>query len=396
MSAIPPPATPTRRRIWPRLVLALAAMGLTLLAAEIAYRLKLKAGVGNLPLGMSQSFVAANETAREPHEQWGYTPLPDRQLARLRVAQGQPVLYCPRQTNELGNFEPPKPNWRQADMRILVFGDSCTATAGEGPDGVCWPTLWETALAERLDRDVCVLNFGRDGYGVLQMLDLAQARCDEFAPDMIVFALIADDLTRQRLSPHAPQRDVPLEFVDADVTPEWCQAMLAAGGDADDPLLAKLVGRFDAACRHASPIDYFTPAHSFLYNRLAKRDPFAHLPHKRLNQRIDLHDFSDDPQCVAAIQGLLARQIPLAFVQLTTYEDIRGGSYQMSGQQQQLLRSLERLTGQPVLPLKTAFATKTPPEKLFLLPHDPHPSQAGLRLYSQAVDDALRDVIPKN
>ncbi|MBO6784884.1 MAG: SGNH/GDSL hydrolase family protein, partial [Alphaproteobacteria bacterium] len=77
--------------------------------------------------------------------------------------------------NERGNMGLIEGDYETADLKVLVFGDSFTAQVDTGvdPRGVTWPDYFQRSLAERTGRSVHVVNFGRDGYGILQMADLA-------------------------------------------------------------------------------------------------------------------------------------------------------------------------------------------------------------------------------
>ncbi|OAD22436.1 Lipase, GDSL domain protein [Candidatus Thiomargarita nelsonii] len=85
--------------------------------------------------------------------------------------------------------------YNNADLKILAFGDSFTHW---NQKGYTWPDLLQENLAKILDVNVSVLNYGRGGYGVLQMFDLAEAKIKEHQPDLVIFAFINDDLTRGR------------------------------------------------------------------------------------------------------------------------------------------------------------------------------------------------------
>jgi len=74
-----------------------------------------------------------------------------------------------------------------------VFGDSWAAFQQENRN---WPLFLQDVLEARLGKKVHVVNFGRDGYGILQMFDLAATKIVEWKPDLVLFTFITDDLSR--------------------------------------------------------------------------------------------------------------------------------------------------------------------------------------------------------
>jgi len=357
----------------------------TLVGAEIAYRGKLFLHVGHVPLGMSTSYIIFNKSYASPDEAAGKTRRPNGHIVILRVSDGKPVLFYERFTNELGNYEPPKPHYKDADLKVLVFGDSYTAMFG---DGTVWPTLLEQRLQKRLNKNVCVLNFGHHGAGVLEMFDAARVKVPEFQPDLVLICFISDDLNRARPSGKPTKREVRLGFSDEAVTKDWCQTVLRSGGT-DDPILQKYNRQFEESKAKASRINYFTPVASFLYNRLVWDDPFRHQPGKSSSHRVEVSDFSSDPSFLSALATLNETNVPFHLIHLPDHREITAGSYRLTIQQKALLKSLKKTTDHDVIGLLDEAKSIEHPDDLFLVPHDPHPSGEGLKFYARAVEETL-------
>lgn len=388
---------------WKRWLLAVASTVLALAAVEAAYRVKLMATVGAAPLGMSETYRAANAAAFEFDRELGYRYRPGAKVITARITAGRPVLLFEQSINSAGDVGQAAP--ADAEVRLMVCGDSFTAMAH---DGQTWPELaaaeWEAVLRKR----VGAANLARDGYGVLQMFDLAAARVEELRPDVVLICFIADDLTRARvwrgvseengqqsswLSTQPTARPSPAmrvegELIDSRITREWFEN---ARQDPDDPLLAELNGRFDELrSKRAASIDYFDLSRSFLYHRLLWADPFFGMHNTTLNPRIRRFSYAEDERLQKAISRLQRHGAKVLLVQLPQYEDFVTGRSQMSRQQNSLRTSLEQMLGSETHELLARVKHEPRPERLFLLPHDRHPSLAGLLLYARAVVELLQ------
>ncbi len=398
-----------RRRLWPRLLLALGGLLVAALLLEGGYRVKLYLAVGYTPLGMSQSFVAYDRVSVKFDRELGFSYLPYTRTTGIRMTEGLPVLKYERQYDALGN-PVGKRRDRQTDAEptILVFGDSFTAMAD---GGVLWTELLEEKLTGHGARNCSVMNFARDGYGILQMTDLAAAKVAELEPALVIIAFITDDLNRDRfwvlvtdeagqprvLTSSVPAEDadpttcVDMGIYDSGITPDWCDAVIATGGAGDE--LASSLNR-----RHAKllkenrlPINYLSITTSFLYNRLAHNDPFFAFQQKRPNPRFAFSDFGNDAKFVENVAAIADRKIPLLLIHLPQYEELSGGRYITTQQQRELLQSLQRHTGRDVVELLQQRPGDSPVESLFRLPHDRHPSQAGMEFYAEAIFRVLLD-----
>ena len=92
------------------------------------------------------------------------------------------------------NIGPIEGTYEDAEFRVLVLGDSWSAFTNRTSPGL----IFLKDLEELLGVNVEVVNFSRDGYGILQMFDLAADVIDVWEPDLTVFAFITNDLARVR------------------------------------------------------------------------------------------------------------------------------------------------------------------------------------------------------
>jgi len=117
-------------------------------------------------------------------------------IAQTNIADGR-VTSCQRVDviNKYGNIGKIVGDYHEAELKVLVFGDSWSAFHH---DGRTWPLFPQEVLEARLNKKVYVVDFGRGAYGILQMFDLAAAKIAEWKPDVAVFAFITDDLDRAR------------------------------------------------------------------------------------------------------------------------------------------------------------------------------------------------------
>src|SRR3990172_825440 len=229
------------------LVLLGAVVGIAL--SEAAYRVLLYTVVASdrFVRKAPQGFAVNDRPQWIYNERFGYVYPMGYKIHVASVSNGR-VTECSfwEGFNEQGNVGRIVGDYKAASLKILVFGDSFTATVH---DGVGWPLLLQERLAKRLGRRVHVVNFGRDGYGILQMFDLAAAKIPEWKPDLAIVAFITNDLQRVRVwrtitkvqgrwrhlvSPDPTPNPDPLKSYDTalyhpEATAEWCRSMKGTG-----------------------------------------------------------------------------------------------------------------------------------------------------------------------
>lgn len=319
--------------------------------------------------------------------------------------------------NARGNMGLIEGDYDSADLKVLVFGDSFTAQIDTSPDprGVAWPDFLQRELADRLGRNVHVVNFGRDGYGILQMVDLAVDMIPQWKPDLVVFAYITDDLTRARswrtyttahgseriLTTTVPEADPPLDkssdtaIVNAKATKSWCEEAVRTQRT-DDPVLAEM----EASVRRAQAnnegrLSVWNMSHSFLLDRVIHSNAFHRLTTRARpsqNPRHNLAAFEADEKYARELAAIRSLEIPLVLVHLATADELAlDREYVFRSEQEESLNaSLQRSFGVPARETQGAAAA---PEGGFAAikrsPEDAHPSVAGMKFYADAVASAI-------
>ena len=130
-------------------------------------------------------------------EKYGEQPKPNNACWMTIVAGGRP-LDCIKifESNADGlDGKTTIAEYKKATNKIMVFGDSFSHW---DLGGNTWPDLLQQNLNAGRSRTTAVLNYARGAYGVLQMLDLAADKINELHPDLVVIAVIGDDLSRAR------------------------------------------------------------------------------------------------------------------------------------------------------------------------------------------------------
>ena len=127
---------------------------------------------------------------------YGYGYVPALKIDDVQLAGGI-VTGCGQfgVANEQGNLGPPVPDFNQADFKIVVFGDSFAGAYATGPAST---KMLGEKLEGTLGRTVRVLNMARDGYGMPQIIALANGKLKELRPSLIVFAFNGPSLERAR------------------------------------------------------------------------------------------------------------------------------------------------------------------------------------------------------
>jgi hypothetical protein len=328
------------------------------------------------------------------------------------VADGRPVILIDMKANSRGNMGREPAGYDGAALRILVFGDSFTSM---GHEGVTWTDLLQDRLEARLGVPVSVVNFGRDGYGLLQMFDLAAIQVERLKPDYVLFAFITDDLGRSRSwwwgdeesgrlfrfeSPplrtdlaYAEEHGRDAALIDARATKEWFTT-LQARPDPADPVLTALQERREALDKARRPVkpEVSDWTSSMLYNRIVHGHPYgaAGTGPSRPPFRTDLMDLGEDHRFVAQVAKLNALGVPYDLVHFPIHPELVQGQYRFLPQEATLHESLSRITGKMPVSLLSASLPASlgtdDPAGLFMLP-DNHPSAAGMAFYAEAVSE---------
>ncbi|MBT4701057.1 MAG: SGNH/GDSL hydrolase family protein [Rhodospirillaceae bacterium] len=327
--------------------------------------------------------------------------------------------------NDRGNMGLIRGDYESADLKILVFGDSFTAQidTGADPRGVSWPDFLQEYLADATGRSTHVVNFGRDGTGLLHMVDLARYMAPKWKPDLVIFSFITDDFTRDRFfrtptvidgrervlttqvnTPNPSLSDgTDTAIVHSGATKEWCAREQALDGPSNDPVLLEMEKTVrEAKARITGKPSPMTLDRSFLFDRLVHGTPF-HTTYKRLlptqNPRHKLDSFLHDARFAKNLDSLKALGIPMALIHLSTFDELNKGKPMIGTKQDQsLVRSLKAAFGKAVL--YSADYGEVAPNRLAEIkrsPNDTHPSVFGMKYYARSIGRALieNDLLPK-
>lgn len=425
---MPNDSTPLDAPLARRLVLAAAAVALImvgtlvgLVVAEAAYRVYLYDRIPERFAALSGDgganvwFFHTSPWRFNPS--FGYEYVPG--LATGGSASKGRVDTCwTFPINEQGNIGVIEGSYDDADLKILVFGDSFTS---QPHDDLTWPNILQRSLNEEGDENAHVVNFGRDGYGILQMFDLAAAKVPEMKPDVVVFAFISDDITRGRFwrtyttidgrerilttteANPRPRLDVSADtaIVHADADVAWCEDAVASRRTGD-PILREMEATADwAQNRTEQLIDMFATDRSLLVERFVHGSPF-HSALQRLrpaqNPRHSLNDFTQGPGFTRSVEILKSAGVQIAIVHHATLDEIRRGEEYFIGERTRgLLRSLETALGLEIgetLPHVDKPASEL--DDIIIGPGNQRPSRIGLDFYARITVEQLRDLLGTN
>ena len=390
-----------RRVLLPALLLV-SSTALGFLSVEIAYRYHLYSRMKNAP-----TYYAANDSIYEYSRDFGFTHLPGKSIVEVKVERGYPVLWNERFTDASGNMTRVKRDSVRRDCRVLVLGDSYTAYQREGST---WPDFLQDRLDGRYPGKFEIVNCGRISYGVLQMFDLAGAKIRELQPDLVIVAFITDDLRRcrfwmtaergngdlrvtKRMAPREEENPAP--FVDSflvhpALTGGWCTAMLKSRNP-EDPLLKELHERYRRVIMESRYRNlFFTPSASLVLNRILHGDAFHGLMRHFREPALEPEAYRRDARFLSRVSELNASRVPYVLVHVPTYRDLKAGKYILKKEEEALLQSLRELTGRNIVSLLEYAADPGDDlERLYLLPHDGHPSRKGHEYYADAVYSLL-------
>jgi hypothetical protein len=325
----------------------------------------------------------------------------------------QSCWYWP--ANKRGNMGLIRGDYGTADLKVLVFGDSFTAQVDTGfdPKGVTWPDFLQDYLIEATSKSVHVVNFGRDGTGLLHMVDLARDMVPKWKPDLVIFSFITDDFTRDRffrtpividgrervITNNDPERPADngsdTAVVHSKASKEWCEREQAKSGASDDPVLLAMEQTVRDARAHASGKPTVTSRdRSFLFDRVYYDTPFYTTYAKAKptrNPRHPMANYQQDERFMDGVAAVRKFGVPVALTHLVHYEELKAG-HKMGGtnQDRSLALSLEKAFGVPIL--YTADYGSIAKENLAKIkrsPVDAHPTVFGMRYYANAVFKAL-------
>ena len=382
-------------------LVTLASITIALILAEAGYRIYLSSDSRLTYNAISNPIVAFDSLA-------GFTYVPGSQASALCIRNGIPRFHFDLRVGPHGDLGGGSGNWDSADVRILGFGDSFTADPFSYNS---WTTYLAGELSTPEGKTAAVMNFGRDATGVLQMTRMAAQKVPLYRPDIAVVAFIMDDLSRARFwrtmrtvdgntrlltMPVAdPAVDITVAedvaLIDLRIERGWGERIVAHNSP-DDPLLKDLHRRYRELASENYRYGLWSLPTSFLYHRIVHSDPYfaarkpSHFP------QFNARDLREDGGFSRDMRMLDSAGVRIVWIRIPTVTDLHAGRYTGSDQQEQLLGSLRACMGTSqvmvdLLPHMNLGGT--PPDSLFLLPYDAHPSERGARAYAKAIASAI-------
>jgi len=323
------------------------------------------------------------------------------QINNNKATYCEPAYYI----NAFGTFEKDASDFKKAQSeskktgpRVLVFGASFTTIPYEGET---WISLFSKKFKEHIDPHVQVLNFGRDGYGITQALELAADIFPKWKPDVILIAFTSADLrnnkfwrknfeadgrgyTYMTIDPDDDETSTGSKatlFFDHHITKEWCEKVMKNGGE--DPLIAPMAEFYEKVRRaelNKTAPDFFAPQ-SYLYNRIIYGQAVTHHPKSPLK-------LLSDPVLKAAIQKLTDSKIPYYFVDMPLISEMEKNiRWELPVNNKKFIKDLLSITGpKQILFLGDYMAlSKGQLARFPVSPEDGHPSKEGIAYIADAM-----------
>ena len=344
--------------------------------------------------------------------------------------------------NKFGNAYRLRSDYDSAAVKILLLGSSYTMV----PTDITVPTkeretvtdMLEARLSVSLGKPVSVLNFSRDSTGLLTHFDIARAKIPELKPHLLLFVFNTVALGYQRHwrvvhpDPHDAgtwrmafsldptegldnHRRVVLQpaVISNEVTQEWCDRMITAMKARDHETLRndRVIRKLGAAHRRLRQdldapliaVDFYTPRVSFVYKQLAHGNPYYDLriyEDKTIWAPLTIDDFSSDGRFVNAVEFVKRAGAPFLMIHIPALDEMvagRNGTFNFGGfgvpaeRERSLAKSLERLSGRPIIHLYEYYdqEAKRDPLSLVYSPQNSHPNPKGVAAMAEAMERLL-------
>jgi hypothetical protein len=341
---------------------------------------------------------------------WRYVPALKVDVTNLKEGR---VVGCGDMAvvNEQGNSGPSVPDFEEADIKIAVLGDSFSSAEVAGP---AWTKMLGERLEHELGKTVRVLNLARDGYGIPQMIALANGKLKDVRPALIIFAFHGTALDRGRAwralvgegddvrlytstenSPTPnPANAADGSIIMPSVTRSWCEAHRRKPPDEQrsDPMLQKIMRKHhDIALQNGGLyLDPFDLRTSFVYGAVRYRSPFRALWTKlrpSTNPLLPYEDYRDDPKLLADMAAIKASGIPYMLVHFALGRSIsEGREFDLDYRSRRLLGSLRDIAGVEIQRTSDFVSlSREDALKMCRAPFDCHPSEFGMEVYADAV-----------
>ncbi|MEO8167750.1 MAG: SGNH/GDSL hydrolase family protein [bacterium] len=382
------------------ILLSVFAVMLTCIGAEIAYRMYLRFA-GDL------TYHASNRALHEYDSATGYRFVPGLRATTVSFYHGKPTLHDTISVGPYGNLGNGVKSWTDDDFKILAFGDSFTAYPFAYNS---WTEYIGAPLLSVTNKNVEVMNLGRDGFGLLQIVRLANITLQNTKADLTVIAFIPADLGRARIwrtrveadgverelmsteqsaSPDVKHASDVL-LIDPTVTPQWIQYVFDSSSSSNS-----FVEPLHKQFRHLlsdNLNEQFSVFTLLLYNRIRFGDPYFPVRKVPRNPSVGFQRFEEDKVFMEDVKNLLSSNTPVVFIMLPGYEDMKAGKILFSEQEQRLYENLTSILPVKIYNLlERAEFPRNSIDSFFLMPEDGHPSKRGAEWFTKEIVKAIQD-----
>jgi hypothetical protein len=308
------------------------------------------------------------------------------------------------QTNRDGVPGQAEGDYRSAQIKIAVFGDSFTVFT---QNGIAWPNVLQRELTARTGKSVYVMNSGRDGQGLVQIVDVAAARAPALKPHIIILAYATGNMVSSRiwrqvttidgepriLTTTEPGPPNVLRSMDAflfapEASPEWC-----AAGRTDNATGRRIIERY---LKEREPVESFsamTLTHTFLLNRYLYNDPFKSAAResaaRHFKNAMSPSEVLADARLSRSLEILKGTGAQIMLLHTPYLPEIKSRSYPVTDVERAFLKAFLKKTG---LKSETMLDTLPPvanPATLASSAENLHPSPLGMEFYAKATADLL-------
>jgi peptidoglycan/LPS O-acetylase OafA/YrhL len=293
-------------------------------------------------------------------------------------------------------------DYRSAQIKIAVFGDSFTVFA---KDGIAWPNVLQRELSARTGKSVYAMNSGRDGQGLVQIMDVAAASAPALKPDIIILAYATGNMTTRRIwrqvttidgepriltttEPGPPDllRSMDARVLAPEATPEWCAARRA-----DNATASRIIERYLKEREPEESFSALTLTHTFLLNRYLYNDPFKSAAHRSAARHFKYtpEEVSVDARLSRSLDILKRAGAQIMLLHTPYLPEIKSRSYPVTDVERAFLEAFLKKTG---LKSETMLDTMPPvadPTTLADSADNLHPSRLGMDFYAKATADLL-------
>jgi hypothetical protein len=288
-------------------------------------------------------------------------------------------------------------DYAAADVKVVLTGDSFSRWR---LGGLTIADFLQQRLETATGRHVAVLNQARGGYGMLQMISMAADQAEKAKPDLIVVALITDDLTRGRwwtksamidgrarelLAARPEDLDDPdkasdTSIVDSRATAEWCEERRRRGDR--DPVLIQANEFVESQIeRKKLRPNVFAVDQAYFYAMLRRRLSGGASPRSGF-PRIDADSFAKDKRYQVDRKRLQQSAVPIIFVHLPVEAELSAGRPLPAGAAATIWNTIERDFQTKIATYFDLERKPALPKVYNLEPLDGHPNSAGIEFYA--------------